>query len=381
MLWSKMGATAMANPEHVAMLKRGVEKWNQWRKDNPDIEIDLMGVSLSKLDLDKANLSRAHLNFANLSRAKLSGAQLINADLMRADLSRAHLDFADLSGADLMRAQLINTNLTDADLSGTRFGGAHLGGADLSRAQLKFADFSRTQLSGTIFDNSICSGTIFGNLDLSTAKGLAKVRHLSPSILGADTIFRSKGTISQTFLRGCGVPEALITALPSLLDETAQFYSCFISYSAADKEFAKRLHDRLQAAGIRCWLDEHPLHPGDKLHPTIFEAIRVYDKVILCCSETSLKSWWIDKEFEIMIDKEEDYHETLLIPLALDHYMFEKSADEWIIGEIHKKRLVHRFVNWKDRAIFDSSLEKLIEALRTDDGKSPPLPSKLTKRT
>ena len=45
----------MANPEQVALLKRGVEKWNQWRKDNPDIEIDLMGANLSKAHLDKVH--------------------------------------------------------------------------------------------------------------------------------------------------------------------------------------------------------------------------------------------------------------------------------------------------------------------------------------
>ena len=370
----------MANQEQVAMLKRSVEAWNQWRKDHPDIEIDLMGASLTKMNLNKANLSRAHLNFANLSRAQLSGAQLINTDLMRADLSRAHLDFADLSGADLMRAQLINTNLTDSDLTGTHLGGAHLGGADLSRAHLKFTDFSRAHLNGAIFEKAICSGTIFGNLDLSATKGLATVRHLSPSILGVDTIFRSKGTISQTFLRGCGVPESLITALPSMLEEAVQFNSCFISYSAVDKEFAKRLHDRLQGAGVRCWLDEHPLIPGDKLHPTIFEAIRVYDKVILCCSETALKSWWIGKEFEIMIDKEEDYHATLLIPLALDNCLLEPSSTEWIIGEIRKKWSVQSFVNWKDHDAFEAAFEKVVKALRTDGGKPPPPPSKLTKR-
>jgi hypothetical protein len=360
----------MANPEQVAMLKRGVEKWNQWRKDNPDIEIDLMGANLSKAHLDKVNLSRAHLNFANLSRAQLSGSQLINTDLMRADLSRAHLDFADLSGADLMRAQLINANLTDADLSGTHLGGAHLGGADLSRAKLTFTDFNRANLTGTIFENSVCSGTIFGNIDLSTAKGLATVRHLSPSILGADAIFRSKGKIPQSFLRGCGVPETLITALPSLLEKVVAFHSCFISYSAADRDFAKRLHDRLQNAGVRCWLDEHPLQQGDKLHATIFETIRNYDKVILCCSETALKSWWINREFENLVAKEEDYGATLLIPLALDEYLFAPSSKDWIVGEI-KKRAVQNFASWKDRETFDAAFEKVTAALRMDASKSP----------
>ena len=28
----------MANPEHLAKLKEGVEAWNKWRKDNPKIK-------------------------------------------------------------------------------------------------------------------------------------------------------------------------------------------------------------------------------------------------------------------------------------------------------------------------------------------------------
>ena len=34
-------ARSMANPEHVAKLKQGVEAWNRWRKANPDLGADL----------------------------------------------------------------------------------------------------------------------------------------------------------------------------------------------------------------------------------------------------------------------------------------------------------------------------------------------------
>ncbi len=44
-----------------------------------------------------------------------------------------------------------------------------------------------------------------------------------------------------------------------------EFYSCFVSYSHADKSFARRLYDTLQGRGIRCWLDEHELLPGDDI--------------------------------------------------------------------------------------------------------------------
>ena len=33
----------MANDEHVALLKKGVDAWNEWRGENPDIRPDLSG--------------------------------------------------------------------------------------------------------------------------------------------------------------------------------------------------------------------------------------------------------------------------------------------------------------------------------------------------
>ena len=31
----------MANPEHLAILKQGVEVWNQWRDEHPEIQPNL----------------------------------------------------------------------------------------------------------------------------------------------------------------------------------------------------------------------------------------------------------------------------------------------------------------------------------------------------
>jgi len=38
----------MVNDEHVAMLKKGVDAWNEWRDDNPDIRPDLFEADLSR---------------------------------------------------------------------------------------------------------------------------------------------------------------------------------------------------------------------------------------------------------------------------------------------------------------------------------------------
>jgi hypothetical protein len=134
---------------------------------------------------------------------------------------------------------------------------ADLSGADLSNADLREADLRAADLSGASLDNSDftdawAAGTVFGDNDLSTVKGLETVQHLGPSTIGIDTIYKSKGNIPEVFLRGAGVPEDFITYMKSLVGKAIDFYSCFISYSSKDDDFAQRLHADLQQKGVRC---------------------------------------------------------------------------------------------------------------------------------
>jgi hypothetical protein len=82
----------MANLEHLAKLKEGVEAWNLWRNQNPEILAP---------DLSGAFLPRSNLNQANLYGAILSKADLRGADLDSATLIRTNLEGADLTGCNV----------------------------------------------------------------------------------------------------------------------------------------------------------------------------------------------------------------------------------------------------------------------------------------
>jgi len=256
----------MANPRQVELLREGAAAWNAWnrlRKENPELRPDLCeakldGADLRQTDLRQADLQEANLAGVNLRQADLGGADLRRSDLRQANLAGASLRQANLDGADLIRANLIGANLSRADLS-----------------------------------YSSAGWTIFGRVDLSVAKGLDQVRHSGPSTIGIDTIYQSKGQISEHFLRGAGVPDNFIVFAKSLLANPIEFYSCFISYSTQDQDFADRLYADLQAKGVRCWYSPQDAQRGRKLHEQIDEAIRMHEKLLLILSLDSMKSNWV----------------------------------------------------------------------------------------
>ena len=61
----------MANQNHLAVLKKGVAAWNNWREKNPEIQPDLSKANLRLANLREANLREAKLFQANIREAIL----------------------------------------------------------------------------------------------------------------------------------------------------------------------------------------------------------------------------------------------------------------------------------------------------------------------
>ena len=366
----------MADKEHVKILKeKGVKEWNKWRKEQPEKQPDL-----SEADFTRANLSTANMTGANLCGTNFNGANLKFVDLSEANLLEANLREADLYSAQLRwtglhEANLSWTNLSKARLLGTDFRETDLRKAKLIGADIRFAYINETRLSDTDFSECIMGGTRLVNVDLSGARGLETIQHYLPSTIGIDTLALSRGTIPEIFMRGAGVPESFIAHIPDFVTSLSpvEFYSCFISYSHADKVFARKLHESLQECGVRCWLDEHQLLPGDDIYHEVDRGIRLWDKMLLCCSKNSLTSWWVDNEIGTAFEKEQQLMKDrrqkvqVLVPLNLDGYLF---SDKWKSGyqpQI-KRRLAADFTQLGDAKKFAEQVEKLIQALRADDG-------------
>ncbi len=101
----------MDKKEVLGMLKKNVDQFNKFRKENPAVVIDLSG----------ADLSGANLVNADLGRANLAGANLQRANLDHATLGSAVLEKADLRGANITSTNFHRAKLQGADLSGCHF--------------------------------------------------------------------------------------------------------------------------------------------------------------------------------------------------------------------------------------------------------------------
>ncbi|HEX8774906.1 MAG TPA: toll/interleukin-1 receptor domain-containing protein [Pyrinomonadaceae bacterium] len=360
----------MANPEHLEILNKGVEVWNEWRESHPRLKPDLSLANLIRANLIRANLKLAklsgaqlsgtYLSGADLTNANLSGADLSGANLSEADLSGAELDGADLSEADLFRSNLFGTNLTNANLSG-----ANLQGATLSRSYIDGANFTRSKM---------CDTTLAG-IDLIEAIGLETVVHLSPSTIGIDTLYLSAGKIPETFLRGCGVPDDFITFIPSHFgfQQAIQFYSCFISYTAKDEEFTRRLYSRMRDEHLRVWFAPEDIKGGQKLHEQIERAIQLHDRLLLVLSENSMQSEWVITEVQRARKTEIEENRRKLFPITIVEFDKVKAwkcpdADSGkdLAKEV-REYYIPDFSNWKDHDAFEIAFDRLLRDLKAEE--------------
>ncbi len=333
----------MADERQLELIREGASTWNEWREEH----------TFTRVNLRHADLSGADLNGANLSNADIRWAKLIDADLSGADLRVSHLSGTDLSGA----------NLSDADLGDAKLIQADLSGAKLVRAVLTRAMFIEAVLRDANLTEATLSFTFFVDMDLT--------KTLGPSSIDHKTLMRSS-RLPLVFLRGCGLPDMYIDYLPSLVNQPIQFYSCFISYSTRDQDFAERLNADLQNKGVRCWFAPHDIKGGRKIHEQIDEAIRVYDRLLLILSEASMASEWVKTEIAHARQKELAQKRQVLFPISLVPYTtirdwkcFDAAAGKDSAREI-REYFIPDFSNWKEHNQYKVVFDRLMESLKSE---------------
>lgn len=396
----------MAIPEHLAMLKEGKEKWNEWRRANPEIKIDLSDANLSNLNLTRidlfgANLSRTNFYASYLNQADFRKAVLYNTSFNTADLRYAYFKNAHFAGTIFNLADLTGANFNEVNLSAgskyirskvsfykAKLIGANLRYSNLSYTVLSHADLTRADLTGANlygaflfnanFDHAQLNDTILSNTNLMDVVNLENCFHSGPSGLDFLTLKKS-GFLPIAFLRGCGLSDTLIDYFPSLLNQPIQFYSCFISYSSKDEDFAKRLHADLQNNGVRCWFAPEDMKAGRKLHEQIVDAILLHEKLLLILSEHSMNSEWVKTEIAKARQREVKDKRQVLFPVGLAP--FEK-IKEWEChdsdtGKDSAKEIreyyIPDFSNWRNHDAYQEAFNRLLKDLKPELERKPGL--------
>ena len=209
-------------------------------------------------------------------------------------------------------------------------------------------------------------------MNLNSAKGLESVKHEGPSTIGIDTVYASQGRIPEVFLRGAGVPDEFITYMGSLVGRAIEFYSCFISYSSKDEEFAQRLYADLQAKGVRCWFAPEDVQGGRKLHEQIEQAIRHYDKLLIVLSENSMHSEWVKTEIYHARQDEIRTQRRKMFPISLVNF---ETVRAWTafdadtgkdMGREVREYFIPDFSNWKDHDAYKVAFDRLLRDLKAE---------------
>jgi uncharacterized protein YjbI with pentapeptide repeats len=285
---------------------------------------DLSGHDLRETRFNFAKLSGVNLRWADLSRQEFGSADLSQAGLHWADLSGADLNFADLSGADLSYANLREAGLWKANLNQ-----ANLNGADLTDAKIM--------------------STSFGDVDLSSVKGLETVQHDGHSTIGIDTLHKSQGMIPEAFLRGTGVPEQFLPYARLLAGTTGESWSTIFRYSIEDRKMVDKLY-----ADFCSLMPDFPvrLAPGDlkigngPFQRRIHGAMCSCDLIIVIFSKASIPGPWIEGAVYHALEREKIEGRTVLFPIAIDDPSAAGPA-AWT-ADMLRQRHIEDFTNWQD---------------------------------
>lgn len=319
----------MANPKHVAKLRKGAEAWNEWRKTTDE----------------KPDLSHMELNGVSLDEYHLQSADFSHAQLHRVVFSRSTCADASFEGAWIIHSMFHHMNLYRATFELSRMGACYFVGCDLDE---------------TDFTDSHMVSCTFSGLSLRSAIGLTSIDSNQNSI-GIDTFFDSGG-LPESFLRSSGVPEEFIQYAASLVGKAIEYYSCFLSYSSKDDDFARRLYNDLQGKNVRTWFAPEDLKIGDRFRSRIDESIRLHDKLVLVLSANSVASDWVETEVESALEREQKEGKAVLFPIAIDDEGFT-SQQSWA-ADIRRRRHIGDFRKWKSHDHYTNAFDRLVRDLK-----------------
>ncbi|MCK9377427.1 MAG: toll/interleukin-1 receptor domain-containing protein [Syntrophobacterales bacterium] len=122
----------------------------------------------------------------------------------------------------------------------------------------------------------------------------------------------------------CKIKGKMIEFDVSKVDELKQFYSLFekpqifIAYAFNDKEIADYLAINLRKRGLRVWLADEQIKPGDSISSKIEEGLTTSGYMIALLSNSSINSKWVQEEFKAALSREIEGKWPRVIPVLIE---------------------------------------------------------------
>jgi hypothetical protein len=150
-------------------------------------------------------------------------------------------------------------------------------------------------------------------------------------------------------------------------------YDVFISHSSQDKAAVRQLCERLKADGLRVWLDEWEIKPGDMIGLKISRGLEQSRTLVLVMSANASDSEWVTFESQTILFSDPTNQQRRFIPLLLDD------------AEIKDTLKQFAYVDWRQKSA--EQYASLLAACRPTvaplepiiEQKDKPQPSKVLK--
>ena len=144
-------------------------------------------------------------------------------------------------------------------------------------------------------------------------------------------------------------------------------FDVFLSHSSKDKATVRQIAERLRAGGLRVWLDEWEIRPGDSIPTKIEEGLEQSTVLVLCMSANSLGSDWAIVESQTFRFRDPLNRKRRFIPVRLDETELRGSLRQFA------------YVDWCDGGS-DDAYARLMAACKPPEARSvlhpegPPVP-------
>lgn len=134
-------------------------------------------------------------------------------------------------------------------------------------------------------------------------------------------------------------------------------FDVFLSHNHADKPRVRKLAEQLKEVGLRVWLDEWVIQPGDIISLKVDEGLEQSRVLLLCVSSAALASDWVALERSTAIHRDPANTERRLIPLLL--------ADCELPDTLRR----YRYIDFREEA--EGAFAVLLTACQPKEGAAP----------